>query len=125
MGVTAPGPGWPRHLGDLADWLDDLDPGERYRVAKLLGDQILTRSYLALAGYSAIHDMAAQPGVTRAQVADRLALSVASIDKGIFRWRQAVKRGTCGACGRRPAAPDDFCDPCGSAVELEPYDDEE
>lgn len=121
--VTAPGQGWPRHLRDLADWLNALPPEERYRVAKLLGDQTLTRPLLALTGYGAIHAMAAEPGVTRGQLAERLALSVASVDKGIFRWRQAVAGGECIECGG-PGPAEDMCDACASSVVLEPPEDD-
>ncbi len=118
---TAPGPGWPARLYDLAVWIDALPVRERLRVVELLGDQVVTRGHLAAVRYAAIHELAAQPGVTREQLAVQLGVTVPVIDRAIFLHRKAVKAGGCSGCGR-PGWVDDFCPACASSIVLAPAD---
>jgi hypothetical protein len=120
--VTAPGEGWPASPADVIEWLRSLPPVERYRVAGMLVDRFVLESAIGLERAGAVHELTRN--ATWAQVADQLGTSESSVNKLVTRYRQALSRGECIACGG-PGSTDDLCGPCAASVEPVPDDDDD
>ncbi|GAA0719772.1 hypothetical protein Drose_06070 [Dactylosporangium roseum] len=120
--MTAPGEGWPTTPADVIAWLRALPAAERWRVAGLLVDRHVTEAAIGLERAGAVHELTRT--ATWEVVAEQLGTSTANVNKLVTRYRGALARGECIACGG-PGPADDMCDVCAASVVLDPPHGEE